>query len=86
MEMTTMSVQELAAQMGIRLSKAYEFVKQKGGQQLELGHAFLLQQKHIFCVVLVAFNSLYSLGLFNGNINFIFQEIKDRTYTDFYAV
>ena len=33
MEKTTMSVQELSAQMGISLPKAYELVKTPGGEQ-----------------------------------------------------
>ena len=37
MEKTTMSVQELSAQMGILLPKAYEFVKEPGFRTIRIG-------------------------------------------------
>lgn len=37
MEKTTMSVQELAAQMGISLPKAYELVKEPGFPTINIG-------------------------------------------------
>ena len=40
MEKTTMSVQELSAQMGISLPKAYELVKTPGFQQYESEQEF----------------------------------------------
>lgn len=37
MEKTTMSVQELSAQMGISLPKAYELVKSEGFPSIRIG-------------------------------------------------
>ena len=42
MERTTMSVQELSAQMGISLSKAYELVKIPGFPTLRIGTRILI--------------------------------------------
>ena len=42
MEKTTMSVQELAAQMGISLPKAYELVKQKDFPTIRIGTRILI--------------------------------------------
>ena len=42
MERTTMSVQELSAQMGISLPKAYELVKTPGFPTLRIGTRILL--------------------------------------------
>ena len=42
MEKTTMSVQELAAQMGISLPKAYELVKTPGFPTIRIGTRILL--------------------------------------------
>ena len=42
MERTTMSVQELSAQMGIRLPKAYELVKTPGFPTLRIGTRILI--------------------------------------------
>jgi len=42
MEKTTMSVQELSAQMGISLPKAYELVKSPGFQTIRIGTRILI--------------------------------------------
>ncbi len=42
MERTTMSVQELSAQMGISLPKAYELVKTPGFPMLRIGTRILI--------------------------------------------
>ena len=42
MEKTTMSVQELAAQMGISLPKAYEFVKEPDFPTIRVGTRILI--------------------------------------------
>ena len=42
MERTTMSVQELSAQMGISLPKAYELVKTPGFPVLRIGTRILI--------------------------------------------
>ena len=42
MERTTMSVQELAAQMGISLPKAYELVKTPGFPVIRIGTRILI--------------------------------------------
>ena len=42
MERTTMSVQELSAQMGISLPKAYELVKTPGCPTLRIGTRILI--------------------------------------------
>lgn len=42
MEKSTMSVQELSAQMGISLSKAYELVKIPGFPTLRIGTRILI--------------------------------------------
>ena len=42
MERTTMSVQELCAQMGISLPKAYELVKTPGFPTLRIGTRILI--------------------------------------------
>ncbi len=42
MERTTMSVQELSAQMGISLPKAYELVKTPGFPTLRIGTRILI--------------------------------------------
>ena len=42
MERTTMSVQELSAQMGISLPKAYELVKTPGSPTLRIGTRILI--------------------------------------------
>ncbi len=42
MEKSTMSVQELSAQMGISLPKAYELVKQPGFPILRIGTRILV--------------------------------------------
>ena len=42
MEKTTMSVQELSAQMGISLPKAYELVKQSGFPTIKVGSQILI--------------------------------------------
>lgn len=42
MEKTTMSVQELSAQMGISLPKAYELVKQTGFPTIKVGTRILI--------------------------------------------
>ncbi len=42
MEKSTISVQELAAQMGISLPKAYELVKQPGFPTLRIGTRILI--------------------------------------------
>ena len=42
MERTTMSVQELSAQMGISLPKAYELVKTPGFPTLRIGPRILI--------------------------------------------
>ena len=42
MERTTMSVQELSAQMGISLPKAYELVKTPGFPTLRIGTSILI--------------------------------------------
>ncbi len=42
MERTTMSVQELSAQMGISLPKAYELVKNPGFPTLRIGTRILI--------------------------------------------
>ena len=42
MEKTTMSVQELSAQMGISLAKAYELVKTPGFPTLRIGVRILI--------------------------------------------
>ena len=42
MEKTTMSVQELSAQMGISLPKAYELVKSEGFPSLRIGTRILI--------------------------------------------
>ena len=42
MEKTTMSVQELAAQMGISLPKAYELVKTPGFPTIRVGTRILI--------------------------------------------
>ena len=42
MEKTTMSVQELSAQMGISLAKAYELVKAPGFPTLRIGTRILI--------------------------------------------
>ena len=42
MERTTMSVQELSAQMGISLLKAYELVKTPGFPTLRIGTRILI--------------------------------------------
>jgi len=42
MEKTTMSVQELSAQMGISLPKAYELVKQSGFPTIKVGTQILI--------------------------------------------
>ena len=43
MEKTTMSVQELSAQMGISLPKAYELVKTPGFPTIRIGARILIQ-------------------------------------------
>ena len=42
MEKTTMSVQELSAQMGISLPKAYELVKSPGFPTIQIGTRILI--------------------------------------------
>ena len=42
MEKTTMSVQELSAQLGISLAKAYELVKTPGFPTLRIGTRILI--------------------------------------------
>lgn len=42
MEKSTMSVQELSAQMGISLPKAYELVKQPGFPTIRIGTRILI--------------------------------------------
>ncbi|MGN1175532.1 MAG: excisionase [Roseburia sp.] len=42
MEKTTMSVQELSAQMGISLTKAYELVKEPGFPTIIIGARILI--------------------------------------------
>ncbi len=42
MEKTTMSVQELSAQMGISLPKAYELVKTPGFPSIRIGSRILI--------------------------------------------
>jgi excisionase family DNA binding protein len=42
MEKTTMSVQELSAQMGISLPKAYELVKSEGFPTIRIGTRILI--------------------------------------------
>lgn len=42
MEKTTMSVQELSAQMGISLPKAYELVKEPGFPTIRIGTRILI--------------------------------------------
>ena len=42
MEKTTMSVQELSAQMGLSLAKAYELVKTPGFPTLRIGARILI--------------------------------------------
>ena len=42
MERTTMSVQELSAQMGISLPKAYELVKDPGFPTIRIGTRILI--------------------------------------------
>ena len=42
MEKATMSVQELSAQMGISLPKAYELVKSEGFPSLRIGTRILI--------------------------------------------
>ena len=42
MDKTTMSVQELAAEMGICLSKAYELVKEPGFPTIRVGTRILI--------------------------------------------
>ena len=42
MEKATMSVQELASQLGISLPKAYELVKQPGFPVLKIGSRILI--------------------------------------------
>ena len=42
MEKTTMSVQELSAQMGISLPKAYELVKEPGFPTIRVGARILI--------------------------------------------
>ncbi len=42
MEKTTMSVQELSAQMGISLPKAYELVKSPGFPTIRIGTRILI--------------------------------------------
>ena len=42
MEKTTMSVQELAAQLGVSLPKAYELVKQPGFPVIRVGSRILI--------------------------------------------
>ena len=42
MEKTTMSVQEMSAQMGISLPKAYEFVKTPGFPSIRIGTRILI--------------------------------------------
>ena len=42
MEKTTMSVQELSAQMGISLAKAYELVKKPGFPTIRIGTRILI--------------------------------------------
>ena len=42
MEKTTMSVQELSAQMGISLPKAYELVKEPGFPTIKIGARILI--------------------------------------------
>lgn len=42
MEKSTMSVQDLAREMGISLPKAYELVKQKGFPVLKLGKRYVI--------------------------------------------
>lgn len=42
MDKTTMSVQELAAEMGISLSKAYELVKESGFPTIRVGTRILI--------------------------------------------
>lgn len=42
MEKTTMSVQELSAQMGISLPKAYELVKKPGFPTIKVGTRILI--------------------------------------------
>ncbi len=42
MEKTTMSVQELSAQMGISLPKAYELVKKPGFPTIKVGARILI--------------------------------------------
>ena len=42
MEKTTISVQELSAQMGISLTKAYQLVKQPGFPVLHVGNKILI--------------------------------------------
>lgn len=39
---TTMSVQELSAQMGISLPKAYELAKSEGFQSIRIGRRILI--------------------------------------------
>ena len=47
MEKTTMSVQELSAQMGISLPKAYELVKTPGFPTIRIGARILIRLKPI---------------------------------------
>ena len=44
MEKTTMSVQELSAQMGISLPKAYELVKTPGFPTIRIGKRMLVPE------------------------------------------
>ena len=44
MEKTTMSVQELSAQMGISLPKAYELVKSEGFPSIRIGTRILIPE------------------------------------------
>ena len=46
MEKTTMSVQELSAQMGISLPKAYELVKEPGFPTIRIGARILIPIEH----------------------------------------
>lgn len=47
MEKTTMSVQELSAQMGISLPKAYELVKTPGFPTIRIGARILIPIEEI---------------------------------------
>ena len=47
MEKTTMSVQELSAQMGISLPKAYELVKTPGFPTIQIGARILIPIKSL---------------------------------------